>query len=65
MLEIFKKWIWKIISTTVGTIQTLLIVLRFVGAIDCNWLVVFTPMFSITLITLLISIIKIIRRKRE
>ena len=60
MIELVKKWIWKIVSSIVGTIQTILIVFRFIGVIDCSWWIVFSPMFSIAFIVLLICITKII-----
>ena len=66
MLEIIKKWIWKIISGIIGAIQTVLLVLKFFGYLNCSWWIVFSPLLITGLVVLIFSIIKMIfRRRRE
>lgn len=66
MLELLKKWIWKIISGAVGAIQTVLLILRFFSIIDCSWWIAFSPLLIMGLVVLIFSIMKLIfRRKRN
>ena len=65
MIEIFKKWIWKIISGIIGAIQTVLIVLRFFGRIGCSWWMVFSPILITFVLILIYSIMKLIFRRKK
>ncbi len=65
MLEIIKKWIWKAILGAVGTIQTVLLVLRFFGRIDCSWWVVFSPILITLVLVLIYSFMKLIFRRKQ
>ncbi len=65
MLEIIKKWLWKVISGIIGGIQTLLIVLRFFSIIQCSWWLAFSPLIIMGIVVLIFSIMKLIFRRKK
>ena len=64
MLEITKKWVWKVISGIIGAIQTVLLVLRFFGYLTCSWWIVFLPILITLVLVLIYSIIKLVFRRK-
>ncbi len=54
---ILKKLVAKIISSVVGTIQVILIILRLVNAIMWPWYKVFMPLIVVVVASILFSIL--------
>lgn len=60
-----KKKLIKWLTVPIATLQTLLIVLRFIGRIDCSWWLVFLPVLIIGSLALFLSTMKVIFRSKK
>lgn len=60
-----KKKIIKLITAPIATLQTILIILRFIGLIDWSWWLVFSPVLIMGLLVLFFSIMKLTLRRRK
>lgn len=54
---ILKKLVAKIISSVVGTIQIILIILRLLNVITWPWYQVFMPLIAVAIVSILFSIL--------
>lgn len=54
---VLKKLVAKIISSVVGTIQIILIILRLLNVITWPWYQVFIPLIAVPVVSILFSIL--------